>query len=118
MATNRTCGQCSVCCNVFPIAAQGLLKVPFEPCRHLTEQGCSIYATRPQVCREFTCLYLDNDPERTERPDKCGLVDWQTAQGIEEETFAVVTMCDGSVEYRQCSSPTLCDERAYKKDMG
>jgi Fe-S-cluster containining protein len=31
-----------------------------EWCRHCTQPGCGIYASRPKLCREFSCEWLKN----------------------------------------------------------
>jgi hypothetical protein len=48
--------------------------------------GCTVYEERPQVCRDFQCLYLqgmlrgeDLPPEL--RPDRCGVVISPTTDG-------------------------------------
>jgi hypothetical protein len=60
-ASGRACGSCSMCCK--------LMDVPEVPgkredewCPHCRpgKGGCSIYATRPQRCRYFACLWLIN----------------------------------------------------------
>ena len=55
----RTCNTCTMCC-------QGYLKVQvFDQnlhsgigCKFLKELGCSVYHSRPDVCREFKCSYI------------------------------------------------------------
>ena len=45
-------------------------------CKHVCEDGCAIYDTRPQTCAEFECGYLqvgDDVPESL-RPDRCGII--------------------------------------------
>ncbi len=53
----RECGSCSLCCK--------LMRVPWldKPsgtwCQHVRKgQGCAIYETRPEGCRNFACGYL------------------------------------------------------------
>ena len=76
MPKPRSCGQCRACCTSLAIAA--LDKAMYEPCKHLAEapmKGCSIYETRPQDCREWSCAWLlgqVDDPHL--RPDRCGVV--------------------------------------------
>uniref|UniRef100_UPI003100AFE0 hypothetical protein n=1 Tax=Neorhizobium sp. EC2-8 TaxID=3129230 RepID=UPI003100AFE0 len=53
----RYCGTCTLCCRLPEISA--LDKPPDAWCRHCTEgQGCSIYADRPQLCRDFLCMWM------------------------------------------------------------
>ncbi len=42
-------------------------------CSHASEGGCAIYAARPVVCRDYTCLWLDGEFEDAQRPDRFGL---------------------------------------------
>ncbi len=48
----------------------------FTPCSHLCESGCSIYPTRPGLCRDYLCLWragiIRGDDSR--RPDQLGLM--------------------------------------------
>ncbi|CDN56903.1 Blr5563 protein (plasmid) [Neorhizobium galegae bv. officinalis bv. officinalis str. HAMBI 1141] len=56
----RSCGTCTLCCRLPEISA--LDKPPDAWCRHCTEgQGCAIYTDRPQLCRDFLCLWM-TDP--------------------------------------------------------
>jgi hypothetical protein len=67
----RPCDECTACCTV--MAVEEISKPLGEPCQHLCN-GCSIYESRPQPCREFNCCWrygLGND---SERPDKSGIV--------------------------------------------
>ncbi|HEV7309585.1 hypothetical protein [Ensifer sp.] len=52
----RACGTCTLCCRLPDIDA--LEKPANDWCRHCIEgQGCRIYAERPQLCRDFLCLW-------------------------------------------------------------
>jgi hypothetical protein len=54
----RTCGACSLCCKLLPIAA---LDKPHDRwCVHCRPGagGCTIYETRPEPCRSFSCHWL------------------------------------------------------------
>ena len=53
----RACGTCTLCCKLFDI--RELDKPQFEWCKHCEiGQGCKIYNTRPQECRDFICSFL------------------------------------------------------------
>lgn len=56
--TGRTCGACSLCCKLLPIAA--LDKPHDEWCAHCRpgNGGCTIYENRPQTCQTFACHWL------------------------------------------------------------
>lgn len=57
------CGPCSVCCTTLAVEAIG--KAEGESCANLVgggpdgprTRGCGIYATRPEACAEYNCLY-------------------------------------------------------------
>lgn len=68
----RPCDGCTVCCSVFGVEEIG--KQPWERCAHLNDRGCSIYATRPQHCHGFYCLYQSGMGTSSDRPDKLGVV--------------------------------------------
>jgi len=68
----RKCGTCSVCCLVLGIHELG--KNPGERCWRQTGKGCSIYATRPRVCRDWRCLWLQGRYLEAERPDRVGFL--------------------------------------------
>ena len=53
----RSCGTCTLCCRLPDI---DLFDKPANAwCRHCIEgKGCSIYADRPSVCRDFLCLWM------------------------------------------------------------
>lgn len=54
----RACGPCSLCCKLFEI--EELAKPRNRWCAHCRpgHGGCTIYDRRPQVCRDFECLWL------------------------------------------------------------
>jgi hypothetical protein len=56
--TGRECGSCSLCCYVLDI--DELNKPTHAWCQHCRpgKGGCSIYADRPPVCRDFACKWL------------------------------------------------------------
>jgi hypothetical protein len=75
MLPSRECGHCAVCCKVLPIRTVELQKTSHVLCVHCREnEGCQIYATRPQVCRDYYCGWrlLPGLPENW-RPDLCGI---------------------------------------------
>lgn len=55
--TNRSCGECALCCKLLDIKA--LDKPGGEWCPHCsTRQKCDIYLTRPPTCDTFNCGYI------------------------------------------------------------
>lgn len=65
------CDGCTICCKILEIKA--INKKAWERCKHC-ENGCTIYATRPAVCREFECAYLAGSWRSELRPDRCGVM--------------------------------------------
>lgn len=56
LVEGRSCGDCHLCCKVFPIEETG--KSDDGWCPHLDPaRGCAIHADRPGPCREFFCLW-------------------------------------------------------------
>jgi len=81
------CGDCSLCCKVMAIP-----EIPKDDgvwCQHICKnhKGCGIYETRPQVCRDFLCMWRmgmtgpGTSPKHM-RPDRCGVV---FGQGTRED---------------------------------
>lgn len=38
-----------------------------DPCKHLTENGCSIYENRPTTCRVYMCEYGDKSVKEVKK---------------------------------------------------
>jgi hypothetical protein len=51
-----------------------LRKLGGVPCVHqdVAGPGCAIHATRPSLCRAYTCLWLAGGLEEADRPDRLG----------------------------------------------
>lgn len=73
-AADRVCGECSLCCTLLRV--DPLAKLAGTPCPHLGVggTGCSIYAARPPICREYRCLWLRGGLAPEDRPDRLGAV--------------------------------------------
>ena len=72
--TGRRCGSCTLCCRLVPVPQ--LAKPAGTRCKHASyAKGCTIYATRPNVCRAWSCRWLA-DPRTAgmPRPDRCHYV--------------------------------------------
>lgn len=55
--TDRHCGDCTLCCKV--MAVEALAKPAGTWCSHCGPgHGCTIYQTRPDECRQYSCLWL------------------------------------------------------------
>ena len=74
VASERSCGECSLCCTVLRV--DELRKLGGTPCPQLRNDapGCGIHATRPSICRRYRCLWLQGGLEEDERPDRLGAV--------------------------------------------
>lgn len=73
LVPGRECGACTLCCIIPGIDKPELQKLPKAVCRYL-DQGCTIYETRPDVCRKYYCGWrkLDMVPQDW-RPDLSGV---------------------------------------------
>ena len=53
---SRSCGSCALCCKLLGLVEPNKLS---QWCPHcLKSTGCSIYDSRPNVCRAFNCVWL------------------------------------------------------------
>jgi Fe-S-cluster containining protein len=69
----RECGTCNLCCDVLEVT--DLAKPLNELCRHWEGgKGCTIYDRRPQMCRSFTCAWLQGHLDDEWFPAKAGIV--------------------------------------------
>ncbi|EED35419.1 conserved hypothetical protein [Luminiphilus syltensis NOR5-1B] len=72
----RDCNGCTACCEGWLYDKSMELR-PGSSCRHLKENGCGIYETRPEKpCRTFRCAWLQQPeifPEEM-RPDRSGAI--------------------------------------------
>jgi len=96
------CGDCTACCEslgfthkeyelIYPpikeqraeIDALGI-EFPFgSVCNKTCESGCSIYESRPQICREFECsFYKYEDMQEKYRPSICGFLGEEVGETI------------------------------------
>ncbi len=83
----RMCEDCNVCCTMMYV--RPLDKAAGTRCEHQTSEGCGIYATRPNVCREWYCMWVRDrlGVLRDEhRPDKLGV--FFSVTTIDEKTQA------------------------------
>jgi len=88
LVPGRSCGPCTLCCTVMAVDRPEMQKEAGVTCRHC-KGGCTIYETRPALCRDFHCGWrqlpiLDDDW----RPDRSGVfvevevIDDQTALSL------------------------------------
>ena len=65
----RECGDCNLCCKL----PSTDFKKDYEWCKHCEiGVGCKIYESRPQVCRDFSCLWKKGMIEEHLKPNKVG----------------------------------------------
>lgn len=78
----RQCGSCTLCCRL--LAIEVLQKPASTSCRHCREdQGCGIYAARPDTCRDYLCGWLLNPglPDHW-RPEASGMILGRNLDGV------------------------------------
>lgn len=76
--TNRSCGDCTLCCRLLPVV--GVDKPANTRCRHQTHKGCAVYGKvaapigRPRMpleCKLWSCRWLVAEGTRDmRRPDR------------------------------------------------
>ncbi len=71
--SSRECGSCIACCTMLGVTE--LHKPVNVPCAFVCEGGCSIYETRPQTCRNWSCDWKNGlIPDEEQRPDRLGII--------------------------------------------
>lgn len=69
----RSCGGCNACCKVLRIDDPQLQKPAGTLCQHWKQGAkCTLYTSRPQTCRDYSCPWLNGYGQPDERPDKVG----------------------------------------------
>lgn len=73
VAPLRECGSCTSCCTLLEVEAVGTSVN--EWCKHCEAgKGCTIYDDRPQMCRSFSCAWLQGHLGDEWFPETSGLV--------------------------------------------
>lgn len=73
LAPSRECGECVECCVL--LAIDTLKKPARTICTHCSGRDCQIYDARPDVCREFFCLWRKLGAMcEAHRPDRLGVL--------------------------------------------
>lgn len=74
LVPGRSCGTCMMCCKV--PAIEEFAKPPGVWCKHaVSGKGCHIYAGRPRSCRQFYCLWMQDEGFGAEwKPEKAKFV--------------------------------------------
>jgi hypothetical protein len=88
LVPGRECGACTVCCVVMAIDKPDIQKAAGVMCRYCRD-GCTIYETRPHVCRSFHCGWRQLPIlDEAWRPDRSGVfveveeIDGETALSL------------------------------------
>jgi hypothetical protein len=69
----RDCGSCTSCCTLLEVTDAG--KAVNEWCKYCEAgKGCSIYEQRPQMCRSFSCAWLQGHLNDDWYPERAGIV--------------------------------------------
>jgi hypothetical protein len=69
----RQCGSCTSCCTLLEVADVGT--GVNEWCQYcVAGKGCSIYDSRPQMCRSFSCAWLQGHLNDDWYPEKASIV--------------------------------------------
>lgn len=69
----RQCGSCNSCCDILEVTA--VAKPMNQLCKHWeTGKGCTVYDHRPQMCRSFTCAWLQGHFNDDWFPEKARIV--------------------------------------------
>ena len=72
---DKKCGTCTMCCRIMGVADMEPEPKPAHVwCKHCEiGKGCKIYESRPPSCREFNCMWLQDERDifdDSQRPDK------------------------------------------------
>jgi hypothetical protein len=112
----RVCGDCSVCCKVFPVPE---LDKPADTwCRHCQPgKGCGIYhQQRPKVCGDYTCMWLGSDLPENWKPNRCKFV--MTEQRLEKDGkphLRLQVMVDATYPHAWRKEPFFSTFKAWAK---
>lgn len=107
---SRQCGKCVACCEIMGVAEFG--KPYYQMCQHcIPKQGCGIYHTRPEPCREFACAWLNGDLDRNLRPDTCGVMVIDDYDQQRLELYEVRPGAFGTPEGDRCVKECLRESR-------
>ena len=99
-----SCGNCTVCCNILRI--DEINKPAHVKCSNCSGTGCRIHneSNYPKACSSFECAYVANNWSKKLRPDKCGVMIYNT---IDEGYKAV--------RFRKKVSPAIVQQIEFIK---
>ncbi|MFD2649803.1 hypothetical protein ACFSX5_18605 [Devosia albogilva] len=89
---DRSCGDCTACCEFIPIRSPELDKPSNTLCPHcLRGRGCTVYEVRPQPCRGWYCgWFFLADLGSEWHPSSSGVV--LRPEAIENDAMTVVIL--------------------------
>lgn len=92
----KDCGSCMMCCQILDIPE--LNKPPGPDCPNcMTGGGCKIYASRPQLCRDFECDWIrERELGPMLRPDRCRVLLMEEA---DTDRYLAVTHPDRPMDW-------------------
>ena len=80
----RDCGSCGECChgrltfNDVSKTGEEIIVSDSIPCFKLVDENCSIHEDRPDVCRNWQCVWtLDEGLPEWLQPSQCGFMIWK-----------------------------------------
>ena len=83
----RECGDCNMCCKLPEIPSVN--KKSYAWCNNCdVGNGCKVYESRPQKCKEFVCLYVCGLTDL--KPNKCGF--FMFPESEQSTTHKIFTM--------------------------
>ena len=83
----RECGDCNMCCKLPEIPSVN--KKSYVWCNNCdVGNGCKIYKSRPQKCKDFVCLYILGMTDL--KPNKCGF--FMFPESEQSTTHKIFTM--------------------------
>ena len=126
----KQCFPCTACCQGWLKADINGFKIkPGTGCTHATENGCGIYATRPEnPCVSFKCGWLQEEHKLPDhlKPSECGVivlmdrkwhnkpVIWAVPTG---KTIPAETLESLKALARERSIPLLFNEYMFENDV-
>ncbi len=99
----RSCDGCVACCVLLGVPEIGKDQMTCCPKLDPVRPGCSIYETRPQPCRDFACLWLQERLPSSARPKTCGVV-FADQQTFGEACVTATEIWDGALETEDIAS--------------
>ena len=102
MDTERQCGTCTACCVALEIIE--LNKPVGVACSYLKpscDKPCGQYQARPQVCREYQCMWLLGVIPRWAKPNEVGLILGMVPMPEDETILRVIETRPGAAHTLQ-----------------